>query len=40
MKEAPRLALLTLVSIVAAARLGADDDAAEMALKQFFDQLL
>lgn len=37
MKESRRLAVLAAVAMVAAARLGADDDAAERALKQFFE---
>ena len=37
MKETMKAAVLALVSIVAAPRLGADDDAAEMALKRFFE---
>src|SRR5260221_6321791 len=32
-----KLAVLAFVSVVAASRLGADDDAAEMALKRFFE---
>ena len=32
-----KLAVLAVVSVVAAPRLGADDDAAEMALKRFFE---
>jgi hypothetical protein len=37
MKEATKVAVLAAASIVAASRLGADDDAAEMALKRFFE---
>jgi hypothetical protein len=37
MKEALKLAVLTAVSIAAAPRLRGDDDAAEMALKRFFE---